>query len=104
MEKVIDITSISKIYRLGDFEVRALCDVSLCIERGEFTAIMGASGSGKSTLMNLIGCLDRPTSGAYRLEGVDVASLGEEELAAVRSRHVGFVFQNFNLLPRTTAL
>jgi macrolide transport system ATP-binding/permease protein len=104
MEKVIEIDSVSKTYHLGDFEVRALRGVSFDIERGEFTAVMGASGSGKSTLMNLIGCLDRPTSGVYLLEGVDVASLSEEDLAAIRSRRVGFVFQSFNLLPRTTTL
>jgi macrolide transport system ATP-binding/permease protein len=104
MEKLIQISSLSKTYYLGDIEVKALQGATFDIERGEFVAVMGASGSGKSTLMNLIGCLDRPTDGTYLLEGVDVASLPEEELAAVRSRRIGFVFQNFNLLSRTTAL
>ena len=105
MEKVIQIIEVSKTYVIGDeIEIRALRGVSFTIERGEFVAIMGASGSGKSTLMNLIGCLDRPTSGRYMLEGVDVASLDEEELAAIRSRRIGFIFQNFNLLSRTSTL
>ena len=105
MEKVIQIVEVSKTYIIGDeIEIRALRGVSFTIERGEFVAIMGASGSGKSTLMNLIGCLDRPTSGRYLLEGVDVASLDEEELAAIRSRRIGFIFQNFNLLSRTSTL
>jgi macrolide transport system ATP-binding/permease protein len=105
MEKVIEIIEVSKTYVIGDeIEIRALRGVSFTIERGEFVAIMGASGSGKSTLMNLIGCLDRPTSGRYLLEGVDVASLDEEELAAIRSRRIGFIFQNFNLLSRTSTL
>ncbi len=103
-EKVIQIAAVSKTYRLGEVEVKALRGVTFDIERGEFVAVMGASGSGKSTLMNIIGCLDRPTSGRYLLEGLDVASLNEEELAAIRSRRVGFVFQIFNLLSRTTAL
>ncbi|HTT76403.1 MAG TPA: ABC transporter permease [Candidatus Binataceae bacterium] len=105
MEKVIEIINVSKTYTLGgEIQIRALRAVSFAIERGEFVAIMGASGSGKSTLMNLIGCLDRPTSGRYLLEGVDVDSLDEVELALIRSRRIGFVFQNFNLLSRTTAL
>ncbi len=102
-EPVIDIRNIVKTYRLGDVEVQALRGVSLTIERGEFIAIMGASGSGKSTLMNILGCLDSPTSGQYLLEGVDVASLGEPELARIRSLRIGFVFQNFSLLARTSA-
>jgi macrolide transport system ATP-binding/permease protein len=105
MEKVIQIVDVSKTYLIGDeIKIRALRGVSFTIERGEFVAIMGASGSGKSTLMNLLGCLDRPTSGRYLLEGVDVASLDEEELAAIRSRRIGFIFQNFNLLSRTSTL
>jgi macrolide transport system ATP-binding/permease protein len=104
MAAVIEIAGLSKTYQLGEIEVRALRGVSLTIERGEFVAIMGASGSGKSTLMNILGCLDRPTSGSYVLEGVNVASLNEEALAAIRSRRIGFVFQNFNLLSRTSAI
>ncbi|HVC43859.1 MAG TPA: ATP-binding cassette domain-containing protein [Candidatus Binataceae bacterium] len=104
MAPVIQITDLYKIYRLGEIEVRALNGASLTIERGEFVAIMGSSGSGKSTLMNIIGCLDRPTSGRYLLEGIDVASLSEERLALIRSRRIGFIFQNFNLLSRTSAL
>jgi macrolide transport system ATP-binding/permease protein len=105
VENVIEIVGISKTYTIGDqIQIRALRDVSFTIARGEFVAIMGASGSGKSTLMNLIGCLDRPTTGRYLLEGVDVASLGEEELASIRSRRIGFIFQNFNLLSRTSTL
>ncbi len=101
---VIEVRDLTKTYILGDNEVRALRGVSLTIERGEFVAIMGASGSGKSTLMNVIGCLDRQSSGLYLLEGVDVASLTEPELAGNRSRRIGFVFQSFNLLSRTSAL
>jgi macrolide transport system ATP-binding/permease protein len=104
VEKLIRIASVSKTYRLGEIEVEALRGVTFDIEPGEFVAVMGASGSGKSTLMNIIGCLDRPTSGTYLLEGVDVGLLGDEELAAIRSRSIGFVFQSFNLLARTTAL
>ena len=104
MAGVIEVANLSKTYQLGEIEVRALREVSLTIARGEFVAVMGSSGSGKSTLMNLLGCLDRPTSGHYLLEGVDVASLSEQELASIRSRRIGFVFQNFNLLSRTSAL
>jgi macrolide transport system ATP-binding/permease protein len=100
---VIDVRDATKIYHLGDQEVRALRGVSLTIERGEFVAIMGASGSGKSTLMNIIGCLDQPTAGAYMLDGIDVAGLDEPALARIRSRRIGFVFQSFNLLARTSA-
>ena len=103
-DAVIEVSDVTRTYRMGDVEVRALRGVSLAILRGEFVAIMGASGSGKSTLMNLLGCLDRPSSGSYRLEGVDVAQLGEPELAQVRSRRIGFVFQSFQLLKRTSAV
>ncbi len=104
MSGVIEIVDLKKVYRLGEIEVNALDGVDLVIEQGEFVAIMGASGSGKSTLMNILGCLDRPTSGRYLLEGVDVASLDENALADARSRRIGFVFQSFNLLARTSAL
>jgi macrolide transport system ATP-binding/permease protein len=103
-ERVISVEHVSRVYRAGDTEVRAMDDVSLNINRGEFIAIVGASGSGKSTLMNLLGCLDRPTSGRYFLEGVDVAGLDEPALAQIRSDRLGFVFQSFNLLPRTSAI
>jgi len=101
---LIELRGLSKVYTLGDVEVQALHDVSLDIAAGEFVAVMGASGSGKSTLMNILGCLDRPTRGVYRLDGVDVADLSTDERAVLRNRRIGFVFQNFNLLPRTTAL
>jgi len=104
MEKVIQIQDLTKIYQIGEVEVRALAGVSFSIDRGETLAIMGPSGSGKSTLMNLLGCLDRPTSGSYTLDGEAVAELDDDQLAGIRNSKVGFVFQSFNLLPRQTAL
>ena len=101
---VIEANNLTKTYAMGEVEVRALRDVSLQIRQGESIAIMGASGSGKSTLMNILGCLDQPTSGEYLLKGVNVAELDDNRLAAIRGKQIGFVFQNFNLLPRTTAL
>jgi putative ABC transport system ATP-binding protein len=100
---VIQIDRVVKTYVIGEIEVHALQGVSLDIERGDFVAIMGASGSGKSTLMNIIGCLDLPTSGRYLLDGVDVRLHDDEDLAIIRNRKIGFIFQSFNLIPRTTA-
>ena len=101
---VIDLQSVSKTYGHGKLEVTALSGVDLRVERGEFVAIMGPSGSGKSTLMNIVGCLDVPSRGRFSLDGVDVRTLDEAALAQVRLRKIGFVFQSFNLIPRTTAL
>jgi putative ABC transport system ATP-binding protein len=101
---LIDIRDITKVYVMGEEKVQALAGVSLGVERGEYVAIMGPSGSGKSTLMNLIGCLDTPTSGSYILNGKEVARMTDDELAAIRNQEIGFVFQTFNLLPRTSAL
>ncbi len=101
---VIDIRDITKTYKMGDVEVHALRGVSLKIYKGELVAIMGPSGSGKSTLMNILGCLDQPTSGTYRLDGVDVEQLSDDQLAEVRNKKIGFVFQAFNLLRRTSAI
>jgi len=101
---IIRLEDISKIYGSGETEVRALSGVNLVVEQGEFCAIMGASGSGKSTMMNMIGCLDRPTSGRYYLDGVDVAGLEDSELATIRNRKIGFVFQQFHLLPQLDAM
>ncbi len=101
---VIRVEGVSKTYRLGQIEVHALRDVSLVIQRGDFVAIMGSSGSGKSTLMNILGCLDIPTRGRYRMDGVDVAALDEDDLSDLRNRKLGFVFQSFNLVARTSAL
>jgi putative ABC transport system ATP-binding protein len=101
---VISLTNVHKIYRTGEIEVHALRGVSLEVKRGEFVAVMGPSGSGKSTMMNLIGCLDRPTSGTYILDGIDVSTMSKNQRADTRNRKIGFVFQSFNLIPRTTAL
>ena len=101
---MITLTDITKTYHMGTVDVHALCGVSLHVDRGEFLSIMGPSGSGKSTLMNVIGCLDSPTTGTYALNGRDVSRLTDRQLAHVRNQELGFVFQQFNLLPRTNAL
>ena len=104
MSQVIRVEDLYKTYRMGDVEVPALRGVNLSIERGEFVAVMGSSGSGKSTLMNIIGCLDRPTNGRYFLEGEEVGSLSRDDWAHIRNKRIGFVFQGFNLLSRTSAV
>ncbi len=104
MQKVIEIQNLIKTYQTGDTSFNALNDVSLTVEKGEFVAIMGASGSGKSTFMNMIGCLDKPTSGKYFLDGIDVSTMSADELAHIRNKKLSFVFQGFNLISRTTAL
>ena len=101
---LIDIRDITKVYQMGQEQVHALSGVTVGVDRGEYVAVMGPSGSGKSTLMNLIGCLDTPSSGSYVLNGREVAQMTDDELAAIRNQEIGFVFQTFNLLPRTSAL
>ncbi|MBM4146748.1 MAG: ABC transporter ATP-binding protein [Nitrospira sp.] len=101
---LIEAKEITKIYRIGEIQVKALKDVFVTIEKGEFVSVMGPSGSGKSTFMNVLGCLDKPTSGDYLLENIHIGGLGRDELAAIRNKKIGFVFQGFNLLPRTSAM
>ncbi len=101
---LIEVSSLSRTYVLGENKIHALSDISLMISEGEFVSIMGPSGSGKSTFMNIIGCLDKPTQGSYHLKGTDVGSLSRDELAVIRNKRIGFVFQGFNLLPRTSAI
>ena len=101
---LIEMHELTRVYQLGPQEIHALSGIDLIVKKGEYVAIMGPSGSGKSTLMNIIGCLDRPTAGKYILDGIPVESMEDDDLAAVRNKKIGFVFQTFNLLPRTTAL
>ncbi|WP_313341466.1 ABC transporter ATP-binding protein [Sedimentibacter sp.] len=104
MSKMISIKNLNKVYKNGSVEVHALKNINLEIEHGEFIAIMGQSGSGKSTLMNIIGCLDRPTSGEYILDGIEISKQGQDDLSLIRNKKIGFVFQAFNLIPRTNIL
>ena len=104
LDNLIQIKNVSKIYKLDEVEVRALDDIDLLMNRGEYSALIGPSGSGKSTLMNTLGCLDRPTMGSYQLSGQEVVNMTRDERARIRNEHIGFVFQNFNLLARTSAL
>ena len=103
-EPLIAVSDVTKVYKTGDVEVHALRGVTMNVEAGEFIAVMGSSGSGKSTLMNIVGCLDRPTAGSYVLSGREVSNLDRDELAEVRNQYLGFVFQSFNLLARTSAV
>jgi putative ABC transport system ATP-binding protein len=103
-DNVIEADQLTKVYRMGEVDVQALCGVSVQVKRGESVAIMGPSGSGKSTLMNILGCLDRPSAGSYVLDGEKVSGLNDDQLAGIRNRKIGFVFQSFNLLQRTSAL
>ncbi len=104
MEDIIVVENLHKVYKMGDVDVHALRGITLTIKKGEFISVMGPSGSGKSTFMNILGCLDKPTSGRYLLEGNDISSLDKDELANIRNKKIGFVFQNFNLLSRSTAI
>jgi len=104
VDAVIKVEQLTKVYELGEVRVEALRGVDVCVERGEFVAVMGASGSGKSTFLNIVGCLDRPSTGRYQLDGVDASQMSSDQLAEVRNKKIGFVFQSFNLLARTSAV